>query len=62
MTSFSAWDVAGAVVWTPLAVMLWHRWFSVDFDEVQTVVGFFTSLIFLLFAVYSLARICGVRA
>jgi hypothetical protein len=57
----SAFDIAGAVVWTPLAVFMWYVLFTSDGN--LTVVGVFNGLaistILSLAAAYCIARLFG---
>lgn len=57
----SAWDVAGAAVWTPLAIL--NTWALICLRKEATmralVGGFSFSAAFIFAAVFCIARICG---
>lgn len=63
----SAWDIAGAIVWTPIAVILWSFLFRGGYDWSEHGAGnaltFSIALISSsLAAIYCIARLFGAHA
>jgi hypothetical protein len=59
----SAWDIAGAVVWTPLALMFWATAFaSVKRKDDTTRRTFLVAVPLTLAAIFCIARLCGAHA
>lgn len=61
----SAWDIAGAVVWTPTAVALWAGFLRTNmsgFTTFGTLLALATVFGPTLGAVYCIARLCGAHA
>lgn len=56
----SAFDIAGAIVWSPLALFFWTFTVGTKNSENQGV-GFWLSVLFTLAAVFCIARLFGAR-
>lgn len=59
----SAFDIAGAVVWTPLAVLFWGaaQRTNKQGDKEATAIGFFLTILCTLAAAFCIARLFGAR-
>lgn len=56
----SAWDVTGAVIWTPLGLwLLWGVFFHSWKDEGNQAPAFFMAVAMCAGAVWCCARLCG---
>lgn len=63
MNNFSAWDIAGAITYLPIAIMFWI-WIFTTGNNVKTEAGsVFTGFVFALFSTFGLvfcvARLFG---
>lgn len=59
----SAWDIAGAVVWTLLAVMFWGTAvISVDDPKASVKAATALAAAFTMAAIFCIARLCGAHA
>lgn len=58
----SAWDVAGAVVWTPLALLSWFALLNSETNAAGKVVCLPFVFGWTGLSVYCIARLCGAHA